>query len=345
MIQKFFLASVAATMMTACSVEEGFDTPVAANEITFSVESGSTSRQIATYSANSTDRFIISARHNGMAFIDEEPVSLSHGGWINRNTSHVWPSEGNVDFFAYIYDETANNEHAPLLDIEQSRAKLRSFSVATDASRQTTLKYASAPERCAAGGSVPLQFKEALSEIVFCAKNSSSKLHVEISEVEVCNVHMQGDFIFPAGKKAASWDVSASSPKTSKAAFEVKTVGKEMDCLGEETTMHLIPQSSDCATSENGYSDGFSIVFRCAVWQLSDPAKGVQESDNMLIGDKNADGSVTFGELRIPLEINWHSGCRYVYSVNFGAGGISGIPVTGGTMLPVAFAAQCESIN
>ena len=37
MIKGLFLASIAVVMMTACSVDEGYDTPVAPNEITFSV--------------------------------------------------------------------------------------------------------------------------------------------------------------------------------------------------------------------------------------------------------------------------------------------------------------------
>lgn len=344
MIKGLFLASIAVVMMTACSVDEGYDTPVAPNEITFSVTPVNASRQISAAADNDVKNFIISARNNGTPFIDEELVAFSGGRWINTGKPHLWPSEGDVDFFAYRYDKTANRECTPLLDVEMTRAKLCMFNVANEASRQTTLQYATSLHRTANDGSVPMQFRQALSEIVFTAQNSSRKLHVEISEIIVNHVYMQGDFIFPSGRQQAKWDVSSGAPQSSKASFPTKTVNSHMESLGDETVMHLIPQSQDNATPETGYSDGVSITFRCAVWKLSDGSDTPKDSDTMLIGERNADGSVTFGELRIPVSINWQPGCRYTYSLNFGAGGSSGIPVTGGIMLPIAFSAYSEAI-
>lgn len=345
MLKGLLIASVSIAMMTACTVDEGFDTPEEPNEITFDVTADNASRQATAPNYDNITEFTISARHNGSLFINEESVAISTGKWTNRGKNHFWPADnGDVDFFAYKYDEPAGNAISPVLDIEQDCARLCMFAVPTEAKSQTTLQYATSMHRTAEDGSVPVSFSHALSEIAFNALNSSDELHVEISGVTISHVHMHGDFIFPAGRRQASWDVSASSPMKSTASFPAKTIMSHEESIGEEAVMHLIPQSQDNATEAAGYTDGTCITFRCAVWHLADPSKGVQPTDEMLIGEQNPDGSVTFGELHIPVSINWQPGCRYIYSVNFGAGGISGIPVAGGTMLPIAFSSHTESM-
>lgn len=349
MVKGLFPASIAIVMMTACSVDEGYmgyDEPATPEEITFSVTTTPASRQTSAAGSHDNDNeFFISARHDGISFINEEPVSLAGGKWINNGKPHLWPAEGDVDFFAYQYDKSAMGGYAPVLDVEKDEARLCMFNVDNDASRQAALRYATSLHRTADGGSVPVQFQQALSDIEFAAQNSSRHLHVEISEVTVSHVYMHGDFIFPYGRQQASWDVSISEPQSSKATFPVKSIGNNMESLGAETTMHLIPQSQDNATSEADYTDGACITFRCAVWLLDEESESPEESDTMLIGEKNPDGSVTFGELRIPVSINWQPGYRYIYSVNFGAGGNSCIPVAGGIMLPIAFSAHSEPIQ
>lgn len=345
MVKKLLFASVSIVMMTACSTDEAFDAPATPNEIVFDVTPGNNSVSMHRSADSGINRFIVSARHNGSPFIHEDIIVGSRGNWIDRDGVRLWPADGDVDFFAYKYDETANNEYPPIFDMDKKQARLRMFNVAADAERQTELLYADAADRTAADGNVALEFKHALSEIVFNAKKSSGRLHVEISSVTINHVCMQGDFIYPGDGKPARWDVSDTAPRAASAKFPAKTIGSGMECIGEETTMHLIPQTCDAGTAGKHYTDGVTIVFRCAVWQLADPSKGVQESDLMLIGSRNADGSYSHGELRMPLNINWHPGCRYIYSVIFGAGGISGIPMAGGTMLPVAFSAQSEPID
>lgn len=104
MIKGLFLASIAVVMMTACSVDEGYDTPVAPNEITFSVTPVNASRQISAAADNDVKNFIISARNNGTPLltkslspfqeadgsIPESPISgLRKATWISLPTDTI----------------------------------------------------------------------------------------------------------------------------------------------------------------------------------------------------------------------------------------------------------------
>lgn len=333
MVKKFIIASLPVIMMTACSNEELIDDVAAANEIAFDVNADGVSRSVRLYSnPDRSHGFYVSARHGESTYIFEDYVETGEtGAWVNRRSMRYWPEQGDLDFYAYVYDEEINDEMPPMFEMNSREARLNMFTVADEAPRQVDLLYASAENRTSADGSVPIHFSHALAQVVFRAANSSGNLNVELSGVKISNIKMSGDFIYPTvAGRAGKWDTSEAYPRTagSRADFDAMLLDSEPRFVGNgiDGMMLLLPQTSTDATDPNGLFP-VTFVFKCVV----------RDGDRVLVGDKKADGSVTPGEIRIPSNINWREGNRYTYTLNFGAGSAA---TTAGVLLPVSLALQ-----
>ena len=198
---KKIISGIAVLMLlVSCSKEEVIDVNHDGDEITFDVVTNSATRAADVYcNSNMPKEFYVSAISDGMSYIDEDHIANENGSWVNKSGVRYWP-ETAVDFYAYYND---NNSYSWSVENQKAVAKFVDFTVNDNVAAQQDLIYAvktnqSKPGEDAANTPVALNFRHALSQIVFQAKNTNANLYVEISGVDVVNVGNKNTFTFPS---------------------------------------------------------------------------------------------------------------------------------------------------
>lgn len=209
---KFFLALSAIALVTSCSNDEVIEMSDS-NAIKFSVSSGKMSRVGASsseengdiYSASTLpDYFNVWACLNttkdgtttSADYIVGDKITKPSTGtsWTNASGIRYWPSasQGKLSFYAHVNAQNFSWTAG-------STPVVNDFIVDTDVSKQTDFMYAVQveKEKPVTGGQVTMNFRHALSQIVFQAKNTNKNLHVVIDKVTICNVAEKGSFTYP----------------------------------------------------------------------------------------------------------------------------------------------------
>ena len=200
---KFFLMATAAmTLATSCSSDAVVEEQQAANAIQFGVTTGNASRAASYYCNNDKPtQFNVWAATAGKTYFENESFSQKggKGNWtIDGDFARFWPST-EVSFFAVNNGKGA----ASFATVNWNKTDLVptiDMTVKTEASIQEDLLYAYtkktktvADNKCVAN----LNFRHALSQVVFKAQNKNKNIYVEISEVQVANLYTKGTFTFP----------------------------------------------------------------------------------------------------------------------------------------------------
>ena len=196
------MATAAMTLATSCSSDAVVEDQQAANAIQFGVTTGSASRAASYYcNNNKPTQFNVWAATDGKTYFENESFSQKGGtgNWtIDGDFARFWPStevsffavnngKGAASFATVNWDKT---KLVPTIDIE----------VPNLAENQQDLLYAYTKatknvkdNKCVAN----LNFRHALSQVVFKAENKNKNIYVEISEVQVANLYTTGTFTFP----------------------------------------------------------------------------------------------------------------------------------------------------
>lgn len=168
MNKKLFLMGIAATLMTACSENELFDSNNGNRPITFDTYVGKQTRASQTTIDNLTDFGVYAYVKASTPFqlMDNEKISTTDGGttWTYNNIKY-WPENNSVDFFAYApYKENWGDY--------TSATKSFTYTVPAASSAQEDLIAATSfqKEKDSNAGKVSLTFKHLLSRIGFNAK-------------------------------------------------------------------------------------------------------------------------------------------------------------------------------
>lgn len=194
-MKKLLLACMLATGLVACTNDDSALEQKSKNSdaISYEVSTQGITRASDIYCANNMPTsFNVSARQGTSTFFDGDVVTKDGSTWTT-GTTRYWPESGALDFFAYANDQgtfTWDPATAPTFT---------NFKVNSDVATQNDLLYAVAAGQTKAANSdnVQLNFRHALSQIVFRAKNTNPNLYIEISGVSVVNVNGQGTFTFP----------------------------------------------------------------------------------------------------------------------------------------------------
>lgn len=194
-LKNILFAATALLITTGCSSDtllEQKDT--ARDAIVFTAATGKVSRS-ADYYCNATkpEQFNVWARFNGETYFENALYILKGEEWeLQREIPYYWPEEGIVDFFAvknHNSFEWKGNE-APVVP---------DFTVAADAKDQVDLIYAhTKAQKPETGCKAALNFRHALSQVVFKAQNLNKNIYVVINKVEVCNMPVSGSFTLPS---------------------------------------------------------------------------------------------------------------------------------------------------
>ena len=196
MKKSYLLGALGLLAMASCSQDETIGINHDGDEITFNVVTNSATRAADVYcNQNLPGGFYVSAISDGKTYIDGDHVTGSNGSWTNESGTRYWP-ETPVDFYAHV---NAGTSYKWSVDgAGKATAKFEKFAVNGTVTDQVDLLYAVKTGQKKADGTVNLNFRHALSQIVFQAKNTNANLYVEIAGVSVANVGGMNTFTFPS---------------------------------------------------------------------------------------------------------------------------------------------------
>lgn len=367
-----FSMALAAAVLSSCTQDEVIT--ASNDEIRFTTTVETTSRAVTSYCANNlpAEFTVWSANKdlNGQLVTDRyiPGVSVSgNGSTYNFTDGNVryWP-EGTLDFLAYANDEGTFDESTIT-----SGATFRDFHVNPNVANQVDFIYATKRNVARGNGAVALNFRHALSQVVFRGMIATDNIIVEINSVTIGHLSGTGTFaLAPTANTATnvndSYHSDAPNSKTLSAGLgtwsQLDTPNNEYTITldqpvtidqinvaetlsrtpaghskeGWENVMCLIPQNQQKWTgnSDLAAADGAYIGFGCKVWnvaQLNGETTKYQAFD---------------GTFYMPLEIAWKQGFRYVYTIRFGEGDSPAITADGNpTMIKVGFTMSIEDFN
>lgn len=196
-MKKYLFLALGVAALTSCSSDEVTELNQG-NEIKFSVVADNDSRAATVYCNNNLmDEFYVYANDGTNAFINADWIKSTDGvNWNNTTaTKRYWPETDALNFYA-IYgafaDTKVDNKAIP---------SINDFAPSTTVAEQVDVLYAYTPGQTQqnSGGTVALNFRHALSQIEFQAKNTNQHIDVQIEQVVVGNVLSSGDFTMPTG--------------------------------------------------------------------------------------------------------------------------------------------------
>ena len=198
MKKSYLLGALGLLAMASCSQDETIGINHDGDEITFNVVTNNATRAADVFcNQNLPGGFYVSAISDGKTYIDKDYVTGSNGNWTNTSGTRYWP-ETAVDFYAHVNGGDAYkwNNGSP---------KFEGFTVNNTVGSQVDLLYAVKKNQSKTNGTVNLNFRHALSQIVFQAKNTNANLYVEIAGVSVANVGGTNTFTFPSANTETNY--------------------------------------------------------------------------------------------------------------------------------------------
>ncbi|MBR5898404.1 MAG: fimbrillin family protein [Muribaculaceae bacterium] len=344
-MKKFFYVAIAATALASCSSDQLVDLKEG-DEIKITAVADNDSRADSIFCNNNLmPEFNLYAAVGKKTFIDGE-VYAKTGVAYSTTAKRYWPENDAVDFYALHNQGTFN--WVPAATVPNPVAS-GSFAPATSVAAQKDFVYAVKKEVVKpADGVVALNFRHALSQIEFQAKNQNTDLKIEILDVKVGNALSTATYTLPettdgnivnhdlnatpeSGSYPAqvitwsSWAAGGSNISyTFGAEFDAKTLTdtEKTLTLGTPETdyaksMLLLPQSTTAWAADA--TTGTYLAVKVRIWNVS----GTDET--LIYGDADPltdgyEGRWAF----VPVAFNWEPGKKYVYTFNFTNGGNAG---------------------
>lgn len=328
----------------SCTKSEVLETN--SGEIRFNVVANKATKAADVYcNKNMPGEFMVYAVSDGKTYIDGDRIVSNGSVWENQSGVRYWP-ETTVDFYAHV--NAGNNfkwdaSSAPVIE---------NFSPAADVANQVDLLYAVKKGESKKDSPVQLNFRHALSQIVFNAKNTNANLYVEIKGVTVANVGGTNSFTYPSADTAnniedhtgngtanyedGGWGVwntlnvgDVEYAVALDAAVEVPgnntvvdlTAANDSGSEFNSKAMMLLPQTTQAWDIENGpaapgdtKNTGSYFLVDCAIWNVAGDTFD-ENTDVQLWGENGATK-----ELAIPVALKWEQGKKYIYTFVFGKG-------------------------
>lgn len=327
------------------------------NEISLSAVSGKNLTKAADgYCNNSLPAdFQVWAATQGKTYFADQKYYLPTGETTYKadGAARYWPAN-EVDFFAV-------KNHNGTADFTYSGTTALAFTGYTVESTPATQKdfiYAVTKGATKAATPTELNFRHALSQIEFRAKNANPNIYVYIGGVKVVNVKNKGTFTMEKATTTGfhehgngvtddsdsrgdrgSWssqDGAATYSVSFSPALELPTDGSVKDLTYSSTvdynpnSMYLLPQTLDVwkgktldgkpSTSGKAYFVVSALIYNVAVPGSFNPA-----TDVVLWGD-NTSGTYKPKDIAVQLPdgMKWEDGFRYLYTFNFTEYGMGG---------------------
>lgn len=355
-MKKYLFLALGVAALTSCSSDEVTELNQG-NEIKFSVVADNDSRAHAVYCNNKLmdDFKLYASTENNEDFIVGETYTNTNGVF-STSSKRYWPENDALNFYAITNAD---------LDWTAGQTPTGSFTVNGTVGSQVDFVYSvelgkKKSDEDVVDGKVALNFRHALSQIEFQAKNENPDLLVEILNVKVGNAKSAGDFTFPNESTKDNY-VNHEGSATSNAEAGIitwknqKTLANyvldaditplellstdgvqpvtyvEGDLKTYTNSMLLLPQTTD---AWNG-SEGAFLAVKCRIWNIIKDANGAITDKVLLYGD--ADKAKEGYEGRwafVPVKFDWAPGCKYIYTFNFTKGGNAGFDDSDGEDQP-----------
>lgn len=338
-----FASIIGAVAFSSCSSEDAFETFQEAPVVQFQTDIAPMTRSVTTLS--NLKEFTVSAylKQNDLRslFMDKVKVTNEAGKW-NTNGTYVWPYSGSLSFFSYSPSNLVVD--MPAASSIDNSVPTFSYKAPSNSYQQSDVLYAVNTNHQYTGSNassvVNVNFRHALSQIVFSAKCENTNWKVDIADVQIHNVKSTGKYTFPSTDTQkltndASKDVRGSWTLESEinsynTGFE-PVVGITANTVSlttsENLPLLLIPQTAnawDPTSDPKCTKNGAYFMVRCKLRQKT------AEGDYALIWP--AGGQDAYGYIAVPVNINWQEGKKYTYIFNFkeGAGFIPPTETGGG---------------
>lgn len=332
-MKKIFFGAMAAVVMLSCAKDQVIEQNRANDEITFSVVAENSTKADAVYCANNLlPEFDVCATYtkDGATswYFQNDNIANEDGAWVNQTTTRYWSADGSHDFYA-IYNGAMN---VSAIDAAPAVPTVN-FTPATDVAAQKDLLYAVTKGHVKSNNPVALNFRHALSQIEFKAKNTNAQLYVEITGVQVGQTPGVGVFTYPADATdtnfedhtqagthtyaTGSW--TSNTPTDYAVAFSTVavegnstpvslTLSNDKDDVAN--SMLLIPATTTAwtpAAAETEY-DGTYLAVNCKIYNVAGTSYAA------------SDVCLHDGWAVIPVAFTWEPGKKYIYTFVFGEG-------------------------
>lgn len=351
------LGALAVLSLAACTKSEVVELNKG-NEISLTAVTGKNLTKAADGYCNKAmpDDFAVWAATDGKKYFEAQTYTRDGSTNTYKSTNaRYWPTT-DVDFFA------AKNYggSATLTATDPTSLAVADYTVPTTVADQKDFIYAVKKGAKKADRAAVLNFRHALSQIEFQAKNSNSGIYVEVTEVTVKQVYSKGNFLVNVATTNNFVDHTLGAADTDNRSgrctwagqdakadyaisFDAVALGSEATSLsvtdpdGKEynaNTMYLIPQTvpdlwavptppttpTPVPATGKAY---FEITAK--IWNVAGSA--VDKGNDVVLHD----GKIA---VPIPASTTWQDGLRYVYTFNFTTYGTGGVdPGTGKPVL------------
>lgn len=363
-MKKFFFLAIAATALASCSSDNLVDLKEG-DEIKFTAVADNDSRAAVVWCNNNIpNNFRVWANSGGNAFMNDE-VYKKVGDVYTSDVIRYWPESAGVDFYALKFANPTNpGENGTISYTSGSQPGITDYEPATDVDKQQDIIYATTPGATkTTNGVVQMNFRHALSQIEFMAKNTYENIKVIVKNVKVGNAVAKGTFTLPATTTLTDVFVDASHGTSTKspATFNQGTwtypnpkvttdysVAVQNDAALTSTASSLtLSTGANITTTEHttgSVSQSMMLIPSGSATTAWNPTDGDLDSGSYLgikveiynvvkIEGEPYETSVYTGWAYVPASFNWEQGKRYVYTFNFAKGTNGGFRENGKPVL------------
>ena len=336
----YFLAAGLLLMLGSCSQDDIVEANLGADEIRFAAVTNGATRAADIYNPNPENMpasFQVSAMSQNKVYISDDKIEKQGSSWVNTTGTRYWPEDA-VDFYAHVNAGTtfALNSGAPAF---------HNFTVESAVGSQVDLLYAVKKGQTKNETPVTLNFRHALSQIVFKAKNESENIFVQIKGVKVMNVKGSGTYTFPTASTDPNLPTTGSTNSDNRGKWALVSANTDyevnfslVDVKGsktnpttvnlsdvEGTALMLMPQTTTAWDPETAPKPGVGntnsyLLVDCVIYNVADGSATTLPGDNVCLWGKEENGSYTTKELAIPVKFAWEEGKKYTYTLVFGNG-------------------------
>ena len=331
MKSKYLAVALSAVALTACNNEDVLEVNQGRG-ISFQVATEASTRATAT-TTSTIDNFKVWGFTDGKTLMNGIEVSKSGSEWTYDGTI-FWPAT-DVDFYSVSPAENCGGT----VNITKDKQEITNFTVNADQSKQVDLLYAvNKGEKKAdhEASAVSINFRHALSQIVFKAKNTNENLKVIVKGVKIANIKKAGDFTYPdAATTAHNNSTTGSIVATTQGTWSNVSTAEKFSAGMDDAGVTLDGKVETAKDLSNATGALFMIPQALTPWNPS--TTGALNADNtgvyfllncQILSGTNKDIQVwpseadeTFAEIAVPANtLTWEQGKKYVYTFIFGEG-------------------------
>lgn len=363
-MKKIIFGAMAAAALLACSKEQVLEKNQAGNEISYSIQTDNQTKASDVYCQNFLmPSFKVHATYDNTTVNKwyYNDVITDNGTSWEGTTTRYWSADGTHDFYAIVNGEMtvgANPTTVPTVV---------DFTPEAVVANQKDLLYAVAFDKSRADQTVTLNFRHALSQVEFRAKNTNDKLHVIISGVTVGQVPSTGTFTYPTEESndqfvdhdqnetneaaTGTWDLEDTKTDYSVVINNLAianntpvdlTISKDKDDNTRDfsKSMLLLPTSSLGVNGTTAWDPAISglngsyLAVDCKIYNIE------EATFNSATDVKLHDGLAV-----IPVSFNWEPGKKYIYTFVFGDGNGGYTPTGDPVLAPVSYQIHVDDFD